>query len=63
PTLFLLDPTPQNLHEYLNHLVEAISISPSTEAMLRNPQVVLDGALTAAEEDPTPAVEKVPLRV
>lgn len=55
--------TPQDLHEYLKHLVEAISISPSNESMLRNPQVVLDAALTAAEEDPTPAVEKVPFRV
>eukprot|EP00903_Cladosiphon_okamuranus_P005971 g5895.t1 len=49
----------QDLHEYLKHLVEAISISPSNESMLRNPQVVLDAALTAGDEDPTPAVEKV----
>lgn len=53
----------QNLHEYLKHLVEAISISPGNESMLRNPQVVLDAALTDAEEDPTPAVEKVPFLV
>ncbi|CAN0323344.1 unnamed protein product, partial [Ectocarpus fasciculatus] len=50
---------PQNLHEYLKHLVEAISITPSNESMLRNPQVVLDAALNASDEDPTPAVEKV----
>ncbi|CBJ27024.1 conserved unknown protein [Ectocarpus siliculosus] len=49
----------QNLHEYLKHLVEAISISPSNESMLRNPQVVLDAALNPSDEDPTPAVEKV----
>eukprot|EP00752_Nemacystus_decipiens_P018748 g16809.t1 len=49
----------QDLYEYLKHLVEAISISPSNESMLRNPQVVLDAALTTGDEDPTPAVEKV----
>lgn len=53
----------QDLHEYLKHLVEAISISPSNESMLRNPQVVLDAALTSGEEDPTAAVEKVTFRV
>ena len=42
--------------------MEAISISPSNESMLRNPQVVLDAALTAGDEDPTPAVEKVTFR-
>lgn len=53
---------PQDLHEYLKHLVEAVSISPGNESMLRNPQVVLDAALTAGDEDPTPAVEKVGCR-
>lgn len=48
----------QNLHEYLNNLVEAISITPSDEAILRNPQVVLDAALNA-DDDAVPSVEKV----
>lgn len=34
-------------------------MTPENEAMLRNPQVVLDSALTNADDDPTPAVEKV----
>lgn len=49
----------QNLHEYLNNLVEAISITPADEAILRTPQVVLDAALKSADDDAGPAVEKV----
>lgn len=51
----------QNLHEYLSNLVEAISITPESESTLRNPQVILDAALTNAEDDPTASVEKVRL--
>lgn len=56
--LFLTE-IPQNLHEYLNNLVNAISISPSDESMLRNPQTLLDMALTSGDDDPAQAVEKV----
>lgn len=49
----------QNLHEYLNNLVEAISITPSDEATLRNPQVVLDAARTNIDDDASQAVEQV----
>lgn len=49
----------QNLHEYLKNLVEAISITPSDEATLRNPQVVLDAARTNADDDASQAVEQV----
>ncbi|CAM9544046.1 unnamed protein product [Ascophyllum nodosum] len=56
----------QNLDEYLRTLVKAISITPSTEALLRNPQAVLDAALASTtgssaveEDDPGNAVEKV----
>ena len=60
----------QNLDEYLRTLVKAISITPSTEALLRNPQAVLDAALASTtgssaveEDDPGNAVEKVTFRV
>lgn len=59
----------QNLDEYLRTLVEAISITPGTEALLRSPQAVLDAALMTnyvpssggdtGQEDPGTAVEKV----
>ncbi|CAM9775071.1 unnamed protein product, partial [Laminaria digitata] len=49
----------QNLHVYLKHLVEAISISPSNEGMLRDPQILLDSALTNGDDDPAHEVEQV----
>ena len=49
----------QNLHEYLNNLLEAISITPLDEATLRNPQVVLDAARTNVDDDASQAVEQV----
>lgn len=44
---------------YLKHLVEAISISPSNECMLRDPQILLDSALTNGDDDPSQEVEQV----
>ena len=44
---------------YLKHLVEAISITPSNECMLRDPQILLDSALTNGDDDPSQEVEQV----